>query len=73
MSDNEFKKDDKVEWRSHATTVRGTVEEKITSDTESAGRTGPRRAAVQGAQRQDGRGRGAQARCITSRKVMRVN
>jgi hypothetical protein len=39
MSDNEFKKDDKVEWRSHATTVRGTVEEKITSDTESAGRT----------------------------------
>ena len=39
MSDNEFKKGDKMEWRSHATTVRGTVEEKITSDTESAGRT----------------------------------
>ncbi len=39
MSDNEFKKGDKVEWRSHGTTVRGTVEDKITSDTESAGRT----------------------------------
>lgn len=39
MSDNEFKKGDKVEWRSRGTTVRGTVEDKITSDTESAGRT----------------------------------
>ena len=39
MSDNEFKKGDKVEWQSHGTTVRGTVEAKITSDTEAAGRT----------------------------------
>lgn len=39
MSDNEFKKGDQVEWQSHGTTVRGTVEGKITSDTEAAGRT----------------------------------
>ena len=39
MSDNQFKKDDKVEWQSHGTTVRGAVEGKITSDTETAGRT----------------------------------
>lgn len=39
MSDNEFKKGDKVEWQSHGTTVRGTVEGKITSDTQAAGRT----------------------------------
>ena len=39
MSNNEFKKGDKVEWQSHGTTVRGTVEAKITSDTEAAGRT----------------------------------
>ncbi|RAU90128.1 DUF2945 domain-containing protein [Mycobacterium colombiense] len=39
MSDNEFKKGDKVEWQSHGTTVRGTVEAKITSDTQAAGRT----------------------------------
>ncbi|OBH48471.1 DUF2945 domain-containing protein [Mycobacterium mantenii] len=39
MSDNEFKKGDKVEWQSHGTTVRGTVEGKITSSTEAAGRT----------------------------------
>jgi hypothetical protein len=39
LSDNEFKKGDKVEWQSHGTTVRGTVEAKITSDTEAAGRT----------------------------------
>jgi DUF2945 family protein len=30
---------DKVTWKSHGTTVTGTVEEKITSDTETAGRT----------------------------------
>lgn len=35
----DFKKGDKVEWRSHGTTVAGKVEEKITSDTETAGRT----------------------------------
>ena len=39
MSGNEFSKGDKVEWQSHGTTVRGTVEGKITSDTEAAGRT----------------------------------
>jgi hypothetical protein len=36
---NEFRKDDKVNWPSHGTTVAGTVEEKITSDTGTAGRT----------------------------------
>lgn len=35
----EFKKGDKVSWQSHGTTVPGTVEKKITSDTETAGRT----------------------------------
>jgi Hypervirulence associated proteins TUDOR domain len=35
----EFKKGDKVTWRSHGSTAEGTVEEKITSDTEAAGRT----------------------------------
>jgi hypothetical protein len=38
MSDD-FKKGDKVQWQSHGSTVTGTVEEKITSDTETAGRT----------------------------------
>jgi hypothetical protein len=33
-----FKKGDKVQWQSHGSTVTGTVEEKITSDTEAAGR-----------------------------------
>ena len=32
-------KGDKVSWRSHGHTVPGTVQEKITSDTEAAGRT----------------------------------
>ncbi len=35
----EFHKGDKVTWRSHGSTAEGTVEEKITSDTEAAGRT----------------------------------
>lgn len=39
MSGKEFHKGDKVEWKSHGRTVRGTVEAKITSDTEAAGRT----------------------------------
>ncbi|OCB28283.1 hypothetical protein A5675_08665 [Mycobacterium malmoense] len=39
MSDEEFHRGDKVEWKSHGTTVPGTVEEKIISDTEAAGRT----------------------------------
>ncbi|OCB37907.1 DUF2945 domain-containing protein [Mycobacterium parascrofulaceum] len=38
MSDKELHRGDKVEWKSHGTTVRGTVEGKITSDTEAAGR-----------------------------------
>jgi hypothetical protein len=37
MSD--FSKGDQVTWQSHGNTVEGTVEEKITSDTEAAGRT----------------------------------
>jgi len=39
MSKSEFRKGDSVEWKSHGTTVDGTVEQKITSDTEAAGRT----------------------------------
>lgn len=35
---SEFHKGDKVQWSSHGTTVTGTVEEKITSDRETAGR-----------------------------------
>ena len=35
----EFKKGDKVSWQSHGSTAEGEVEEKITSDTEAAGRT----------------------------------
>jgi hypothetical protein len=38
MSEN-LKKGDKVQWSSHGSTVTGTVEEKITADTESAGRS----------------------------------
>jgi hypothetical protein len=34
-----FRKGDKVTWKSHGSTVTGTVEEKITSDTETAGRS----------------------------------
>jgi hypothetical protein len=39
MSSSDFRKGDKVTWKSHGTTVTGAVEEKITSDTETAGRT----------------------------------
>jgi hypothetical protein len=35
----EFKKGDEVEWNSHGSTAIGTVERKITSDTEAGGRT----------------------------------
>jgi hypothetical protein len=35
----EFKKGDKVTWQSHGGTAEGTVEKKITADTEEAGRT----------------------------------
>lgn len=34
----EFSKGDKVTWQSHGSTATGTVEEKITSDTTTAGR-----------------------------------
>jgi hypothetical protein len=36
---SQFHKGDKVNWKSHGSTVTGTVEEEITSDTKSAGRT----------------------------------
>lgn len=39
MSDDNLGKGDEVEWQSHGNTVKGTVERKITSDTEAAGRT----------------------------------
>ncbi|MGQ7296669.1 hypervirulence associated TUDOR domain-containing protein [Quadrisphaera sp. KR29] len=40
MADEQtFRKGDDVEWSSHGNTVEGTVEKKITSDTEAAGRT----------------------------------
>ena len=34
----EFKNGDKVTWQSHGSTAEGTVEKKITSDTNTAGR-----------------------------------
>jgi hypothetical protein len=37
--DNELHKGDKVTWHTHGTTTNGSVEKKITSDTEAAGRT----------------------------------
>jgi hypothetical protein len=35
----EFRKGDKVTWQSHGSTAEGTVERKITEDTEAGGRT----------------------------------
>jgi hypothetical protein len=35
---SELKKGDHVSWKSHGGTAEGTVEKKITSDTEAAGR-----------------------------------
>jgi hypothetical protein len=35
----EFNKGDKVSWQSHGGTAEGTVERKLTEDTEAAGRT----------------------------------
>ena len=35
----EFSKGDRVKWKSHGGEAVGTVERKITSDTEAAGRT----------------------------------
>ena len=37
--DDELHPGDKVSWKSHGGTAEGTVEKKITSDTEAAGRT----------------------------------
>lgn len=39
MAEQKFNRGDKVTWQSHGSTAEGTVEEKITSDTEAAGRT----------------------------------
>jgi hypothetical protein len=36
---DEFRKGDHVQWKSHGGTAEGTVEKKITEDTEAAGRT----------------------------------
>jgi hypothetical protein len=36
---DEFRKGDHVTWKSHGGEAEGTVEEKITDDTEAAGRT----------------------------------
>jgi hypothetical protein len=38
MADRQFRKGDKVEWKSHGHDVTGTVEEKITDDQKAAGR-----------------------------------
>ncbi len=38
MGEKDFKKGDKVQWKSHGQNVKGTVEEKITSDTKAGGR-----------------------------------
>lgn len=37
--DDDLKKGDKVTWNSHGRQVHGTVEQKITKETEAAGRT----------------------------------
>jgi len=39
MADEQFKKGDEVTWQSHGSTAEGTVERKITADTEAGGRT----------------------------------
>jgi hypothetical protein len=39
MGDKSFNKGDEVSWKSHGQNVKGTVKEKITEDTEAAGRT----------------------------------
>ncbi|MEN0138451.1 MAG: DUF2945 domain-containing protein [Rhodococcus sp. (in: high G+C Gram-positive bacteria)] len=38
-ADKKLSQGDKVEWKTHGTTTSGEVEEKITEDTEAAGRT----------------------------------
>ncbi|MGY4650625.1 DUF2945 domain-containing protein [Mycobacterium sp. URHB0021] len=39
MAKKELRKGDEVTWQSHGSTAEGAVEEKITSDTDAAGRT----------------------------------
>ena len=39
MADDDLKRGDHVTWNSHGGTAEGSVEKKITSDTEAAGRT----------------------------------
>ena len=39
MADDDLSTGDHVTWKSHGGTAEGTVEKKITSDTEAAGRT----------------------------------
>lgn len=39
MADDDLQRGDDVTWKSHGTTVEGTVKKKITEDTEAAGRT----------------------------------
>ena len=39
MADDELTKGDHVRWQSHGSTAEGTVQRKITSDTEASGRT----------------------------------
>ena len=38
MGDKDFKTGDKVQWKSHGQNVKGTVEEKVTSDKKAGGR-----------------------------------
>ncbi|BBX48869.1 DUF2945 domain-containing protein [Mycobacterium cookii] len=38
MAENDFGRGDKVQWKSHGKTVDGTIEDKITHDTTTAGR-----------------------------------
>ncbi len=55
---DEFKKGDKVTWKSHGGEAVGKVKKKITSDTEAAGRHGAGvegRSAVPGGERQERR------------------
>jgi hypothetical protein len=39
MTDRQFRKGDKVTWKSHGGEAEGTVEEKITEETEAGGRS----------------------------------
>jgi hypothetical protein len=39
MADDDLRTGDHVTWKSHGGTAEGTVEKKITADTEAAGRT----------------------------------